>query len=211
MKTNKNDKAVFCTSCIEVGLDRSQNWINYYSEYFKDAGVDLWMFNDGPAYVHNLELKGVEFCGFPDRLGRQGIWVFPGWKRSFYTAIQALTSRYSKIAHIESDCWLTDGAKSDFLYYFDQNGYFTAWTKAYSFPEGSIQIMNLPWVRQYFLDKYGCKENWFEDIDFEKDLERLKPTYILDGDRIEHHYCRFQKKYNFVSGLSYSDFMRLYA
>lgn len=209
--TTKNEKAIFCTSYIQGQPDRYQNWIDYYVEYFKDHGIDLWMFNDGEACVHPLDLKGVELCGFVNRLGRESCWVFPGWKRSFHLAIQTLSTRYQYISHVESDCWLTDRAKQEFLYYLGQEGYFTGWCKSYGFPEGSIQIINLPWVRQYFLDKYGCRENWYENIDFEKDLERLKPIYILDGDRIEHHYDRFQKQFTFVSGLMYPDFVRLYA
>lgn len=204
-----HNKVVFCTSLIDSNKKRYQDWIDYYTDFFYGLGVDLWMINDGPV-TENLDLKSVELRTFDEKIGRQTVWIFPGWKRSFFHAMAWLTSQYEYIAHIESDCWITEQGKKDFLYYFDQIGYFTGFTPAYNFPEASLQIFNNLRVRQYFLDKYSCAENWYEDIDFESDLKRLDPTYILDGDRIETHLTRFDKRFTFVSGVSYQVFKELY-
>jgi hypothetical protein len=198
-----NDKVVFCTSYIDGDKERYQNWIDYYTEYFTD--VDLWMINDGPVQ-QTLDLKGVQLQTFEERLGRETVWIFPGWKRSFFSALRWLIPRYRYIAHIESDCWITNSGKQDFFYYFNQEGYFTGYVPAYSFPEASLQIINKQSIRQYFLDKYSCRENWYENIDFECDLVRLNPTYILNGDRIEGHFEKIDRRFTFVSGISYKDF-----
>jgi hypothetical protein len=203
-------KVVFCTAYIEASPSRYQDWIDYYTEYFAGDRVDLWMFNDGP-YEGQLNLKGVELVSFDRKLGRNSIWVFPGWKRSFFYALQNLTPRYQHIAHIESDCWITKRGKPEFLFYLEQDGYFTGFAKSYNFPEASLQIINSPGVRQYVLDKYSCEENWYENIDFEQDLARLQPNFILDGDRIEMHMQRFDKRYTFLSGMPCQEFKRLYA
>jgi hypothetical protein len=204
-----NDQVVFCTSLIDHDKQRYQNWIDYYTKFFDGCGVDLWIINDGPATL-SLDLKGVELKTFDERLGRETVWIFPGWKRSFYHALVWLTARYKHVGHIESDCWITEKGKEGFLYYMGQEGYFTGYCPAYNFPEASLQIINSPGVRQYLLDKYSCVENWYENIDFELDLSRLKPTYILDGDRIEGVMSRMSNRFTFVSGTTYQDFERYY-
>jgi hypothetical protein len=204
------NKVVFCTAYIASDPQRYQNWIDYYTEFFAGCGIDLWMINDGPCNDH-LDLKGVNFHAFDRKLGRDTCWIFPGWKRSFFYALKTLTPIYSRIAHVESDCWLTKKGRQEFLYYFEQDGYFTGFAKAYNFPEASLQIINDPIVRQYVIDKYSCEENWYENIDFEQDLARLKPVFILDGDRIEMKMERFDARFTFVSGMPCQEFKRLYA
>jgi hypothetical protein len=204
-----NDKVVFCTSLIDHNQKRYQNWVDYYTKFFDGCGVDLMMINDGPV-VNSIDLKGVELKTFDKKLGRDSVWIFPGWKRSFFHALQSLITRYRFIGHIESDCWISDQGKKEFLYYLTQNGYFTGFTPTYNFPEAALQIINSSIVRHYLLDKYSCIENWHEDIDFEKDLSRLSPVYILNGDRIEGEFARFKPQYTFVSGMTFEDFERLY-
>lgn len=203
-----NTKVVFCTSLTHKDKQRYQNWVDYYTKFFDGCSVDLFMINDGPL-IEQLDWKGVKAYEFDENLGRESVWIFPGWKRSFYYALVWL-SGYKSIAHIESDCWISEKGKKDFLYYFNQTGYFTGYVPKYSFPEASLQIINNQGVKQYFLDKYSCIENWYENIDFEKDLERLNPTYILDGDRLEGNFSLFSKRFSFVSGTTFEDFKKLY-
>ncbi len=204
-----NDQVVFCTSLIDHDKHRYQSWVDYYTEFFAGCGIDLWMINDGPTTL-SIDLKGVELRTFEEKLGRETCWIFPGWKRSFYHALTWLVGKYKHIAHVESDCWITSKGRDTFLEYLRKDGYFTGYTPAYSFPEASLQIINSNSVRQYLMDKYSCRENWYEDIDFEKDLERLKPIYILDGDRIDGKFHRFNRRFTFVSSVTYEDFERLY-
>ena len=203
-----SNKVVFCTSLVDSDPQRYQNWIDYYTEFFAGHDISLWMINDGPVHTA-LDLKGVELKSFDKQLGRQTTWIFPGWKRSFFYALVWATQKYKCISHIESDCWVTNNGKSDFLFYLEQGGYFTGFVPAYRFPEAALQIVNSQGVRQFVIDKYSCMENWYENIDFEKDLERLNPTYILDGDRIEGNFSRYSSRFTFVSGISYQDFKRL--
>lgn len=204
-----NEKVVFCTSLIDRDVNRYQNWINYYTNFFKECGVDLFMINDGPV-ESKLDLKGVELKQFDKKLGRETVWIFPGWKRSFFHAILLFSGKYKYIGHIESDCWVSKNGKEDFLHYLGKEGYYTGFTPAYNFPEAALQIINSQSVRQYLLDKYSCVENWRENIDFEQDLRRLEPVYILNGDRIEKEFTRFKQNFTFVSSVTYEDFERLY-
>lgn len=205
-----NESIVFCTSYIDSDPQRYQDWIDYYTDYFRGFPVSLWMFNDGPCNVR-LDLKGVHLHEFPERLGRQSVWIFPGWKRSFYAAMKAFQN-VGWLGHIESDCWLTSRIKNDFIAYLYRDGYYTGWTRSYNFPEGALTVLNEPWVRSYFIDKYSCQENWYEDIDFEKDtLAPLKPTIFFNGDRVEKRFERFDRNYSYVSSTTYADFLTLYA
>jgi hypothetical protein len=127
----------------------------------------------------------------------------------FY-ALVWLTARYKHIAHVESDCWIFNRGKAEFLYYLNQEGYFTGFTQAYNFPEASLQIINSNLARQYLIDKYSCTDNWHENIDFEKDLERLSPTYILNGDRIDGVFNLLKDNFTYVAGMKYQDFKKAY-
>lgn len=204
-----NEKVIFCTSLIDNNRQRYQDWIDYYTAFFDKQGVDLFMINDGP-FKEPLDWKGVQIRSFEQKLGRESVWIFPGWKRSFYHALIWLIPQYKWIGHIESDCWITPQGKHTFLYYLEKIGYFTGFTQTYNFPEAALQVINDPGVRQYFLDKYSCQENWREDIDFELDLKRLNPTYILDGERLEGNPSRYQERYTFLAGTTYSEFKRLH-
>lgn len=203
-----NDRVVFCTSYLEPDPNRYQDWINYYTRYFEGCGVDLMMVNDGPL-VHEIDRKGVDLRHFDKRLGRPTVWIFPGWKRSFYHALK-WCSHYKRIAHIESDCWLTPKIRTEFLYHLDQDGYFTGFCKTYNFPESCLQVINDMGVRQYLIDKYSCEDNWYENINFEADLMRLGPRYIFEGDRIENDPRRFHKNYTYLTALTLRDFERYY-
>lgn len=166
------------------------------------------MINDGPTQIE-LDRKNVEFLSFDKKLGRETVWIFPGWKRSFFTALK-YASNYKHVAHIESDCFITISGRKEFLYYLDKEGFYTGFCKAYNFPETCLQILNDRGVRQYITDKYSCEENWYENIDFEQDIARLKPKFILDGDRIEGKEERFRHSYTFISGVSLNEFERYY-
>jgi hypothetical protein len=203
-----NDKLVFCTSYLEGNPQRYQDWINYYTKFFEGCGVDLMMINDGPVN-QDIDRKDVELLCFDKRLGRETVWIFPGWKRSYFTAMK-YASRYKRIGHVESDCFITLSGRKEFLYHLDKDGFYTGFTKTYNFPETCLQVINDDGVRQYVIDKYYCEENWYENIDFEQDIARLKPKFILDGDRIENDKTRFKPSYTFLSGVTLNDFEGFY-
>lgn len=202
---------IFATSLVDSNPSRYQEWIDYYDEFFRDMDTDLVLINDGPTSV-SLDLKSVEQIILTPNLGRKSCWNFPGWKRSFYYGLMLARSRgYKHIGHIESDCYITLEGRNEFLNCLNSVGYYTGFCKAYNFPETALQIFNEDWVLNYLLDRYGCQENWHEELDFEKMiLEILKPKYMLNGDRYEGVEHRFNSKYTFLSGCTGSSFLRLF-
>src|SRR4051812_17498247 len=135
-------KIIFGTSHIDANPQRYQDWIDYYTRYFHQCNVDLALFNDGiPAQT--LNLQGVRLIDFEKHLGRESVWIFPGWKRSFSYALRwCRDNSYTRIGHIESDCFLTEQARDGYLKALESDGYYTGYTKAYNFPETSLQVIN---------------------------------------------------------------------
>ena len=200
----------FATSFVDVDPDRYQGWIDYYSEFFYGMDVQLMLINDGPTST-KLNLGCVEQAILLPHLGRQHVWTFPGWKRSFYHGLKVARSRNAKnIAHIESDCFITLDGREEFLHYFYSSGYYAPYCKAYNFPETALQILNEDWVNNYYLDKYSCAENWHEHLNFELFVtENLKPKAFLNGDRYEGKVERIKSEYNYISGCVASEFLKL--
>jgi hypothetical protein len=201
---------IFATSLVDSSPGRYQGWIDYYSDFFRGEDVRLLLINDGPT-VAKLDLKEAEQRVLMPHLGRQHVWVFPGWKRSFYAGLRyARANSIAKIAHIESDCFIAKSGKREFLNFLNSDGYFIPHCKSYDFPETALQILNSEWVVNYFLDRYSCEENWHEKLDFEKLVsDVLKPHRFLDGDRYEGKTERLNPNYNFLSGCVASDFLKL--
>lgn len=206
-------KVIFCTSHLDSNITRYRDWIDYYTEFFKTDNIDLVMFNDGPSTIKDsMDWKGVSFVSLEPHLGRQTVWIFPGWKRGFSQGLRwCRDNGYERIGHIESDCYILPRAKEEFMHAYLSDGYYTGFTKAYNFPETALQIINDKHVINYFLDKYSCESNLYENIDFEKSiLEGLKPLYILNGDRYEGVKERYNDQYTFLSGTSLKEFKSLY-
>jgi hypothetical protein len=201
---------IFCTSHIDSNPGRYQDWIDYYTDFFAaDDGVNFLMINDGP-YEHELTPRGVRIMVFPEHLGRKSVWVFPGWKRSFRQGLIE-GRKYECVAHIESDCYIRKSAKSELMSIFANYGYHAGFTKSYNFPETALQVVNDPFVVNYFVDKYACEENLGENVDFEKSvLQILNPKYILSGDRFEGFAERYKPEYQYMSGITLDGFKNLY-
>lgn len=202
---------VFATSHIDSSPDRYQAWVDYYTDFFHNVEVDLLLVNDGPNdKIINLKQAAQLICS--GHLGRERIWLFPGWKRSFYYGLYyAKNNGYQYIAHIESDCGIHARGKYEFVDKLFTRGYFTGWCKRYNFPETALQILNEPWVVNYYLDRYSCQSNWYEEIDFEKFVfDNLHPVTILDGDRYEGYAERVKPSYTFLSGCDLSTFIKLW-
>jgi hypothetical protein len=200
---------VFATSFIDNNPSRYQGWIDYYTEFFYDMDVQLMLFNDGPI---ETQLSGeVEQKALLPHLGRQHVWEFPGWKRSFYYGLKTARERGVKyIAHIESDCFIKISGREEFLHYLYQPGYYTPFCKAYNFPETALQILNEDWVTNFYLDKYSYEANWHERVNFELFVtENLHPKIILNGDRYEGNRDRIKPEYNYISGCTAQEFLDL--
>ena len=200
---------VFCTSHIDNNPGRYQDWVDYYTDFFQDVDATLLMINDGP-FKTEINLRGINVLTFPEHLGRKGVWIFPGWKRSFRQGLVE-SRKYHHLAHIESDCYIRKSAKEDFLQALRSHGYHAGFAKAYNFPETALQVINDPFVVNFLVDKYACEDNWYENVDFEKTvLQSLNPKYILNGDRFEGFKERFRPEYTYMSGITLEGFRKLY-
>jgi hypothetical protein len=83
----------------------------------------------------------VVLAHFPDRLGRNEIYDFPGWYRSFAGgALRAQAQGFSKALHIESDAYILSARLRDFLR-DTETGWHTLWSAKYNFPEIAIQLV----------------------------------------------------------------------
>lgn len=177
--------AVFCTALVDSDPMRYQAWIDYYTDFFTGQNVDLYLYNDGPV-ESKLDLKRATLVTFPERLGRQDLWIFPGWKRSFSRAVSELGSRYRYLAHIESDTVVLKQGREEFLSALRRRGYRTGYTARHKFIETAVQVLNTPYVRRYFRHRYSDPAALHREEDFETMVQiALQPTLFLHGERIE--------------------------
>lgn len=196
---NPDRAAIFCTAFVDSDPRRYQSWIDYYTEFFAGEKVDLYLYNDGPATAA-LDLKGAQLVTFPEVLGRQDLWIFPGWKRSFSTAVRELGARYRFLGHIESDTILLKPGRAEFLRALRKPGYRTGFTKRHDFIETAIQVLNTPRSRRYFSARYADAEALHRNEDFEKMVQyALQPALILHGERWEEQELNLYAHYTYLS------------
>lgn len=78
---------------------------------------------------------------FKKHLGRQGLYEYPGWYRSFIFAAQyAREYDYEKVIHIEADAYLISDKIQRFFNDF-QEGWISLYCPKYQIPETAIQII----------------------------------------------------------------------
>ena len=83
----------------------------------------------GVIYQHNTTL------------GRQAVYVYPGWHRSFMLAAQyARQYGYEKIIHVEADAFLISDRIHQYINDFN-SGWVTFWCPRYQLPETAIQVI----------------------------------------------------------------------
>jgi hypothetical protein len=86
------------------------------------------------------DTRGVIYS-FPDNLGRQAIYVYPGWYRSFmFAAKYAKKYGYEKVIHLESDAFIISERMQDYINSLT-DGWMTFWCPRYQLPETSIQVI----------------------------------------------------------------------
>lgn len=177
--------AVFCTALIDSNPARYQSWIDYYTELFEGEGIDLYLCNDGP-FSSSINFGRARVRTFPEMLGRQSVWIFPGWKRSFTTAVAELGSRYRCLGHIESDLVLLRSGRAEFLRALRATGYRTGYTQKYGFVETGIQVLNSNSGRRFFGRRYFNLAAYEREERFEKVVQYgLRPRLFLHGERTE--------------------------
>jgi hypothetical protein len=202
--------AVFCTAFVESDPRRYQAWIDYYTDFFAGENVDLYLYNDGPVAAA-LDLKGAQLVTFPETLGRQGLWRFPGWKRSFSTAVRELGARYRFLSHIESDTILLKQGRAEFLQALRQRGYRTGYTRLHDFIETAIQVLNTRRSREFFCRRYAEPCTWAREEDFEKTVQyALQPSLFLHGERMEGQELNLEAHYSYLSQMPIYLFLEQY-
>jgi hypothetical protein len=187
---------------------RYNDWISFYKENLPE--VDLLLSYDGPSdHLVPTDIKTLEFL---DSLGKLSAWVFPGWKRSFKNALDfAVKNGYSKIAHIESDCYLTPKGLDNFVANLNSPGYKTGYSPTYRFPETAIQVFNDLSVVDVYRGRYSNPIYFYENIDFEHMVEdNFHPTIFLKGDRFEDRPERVMSDFDYLAQCSLSDFRKFF-
>ena len=193
-----NKKAIFSTSWLQHPsyLARSQQWLDYYTAFFKGTGTDLYIINDGPAIDFDPRCTVI---GFPEHLGRPKFLCVAGWKRSFWTGLK-LSEQYAHLGHIESDCWVLPLGRDEFLEKMNSPNYYVADCVAYGFPETSLQILNDKSIIDHWINRYATTESWFEEINVEMYVRNiLKPIPFLKGGRFEGVPTRIKPDSTYVS------------
>jgi len=83
----------------------------------------------------------VVIAHYQDRLGRQGLYTYPGWYRSFmFSSIYAKQYDYNKIIHIESDAFILSHRMKKHINQFIE-GWEAYWSPKYQIPETAIQVI----------------------------------------------------------------------
>ncbi len=128
---------LFCTSYLSPsspsgGVERWRKWIEYYSQRKEIFGADrLVLIDDGSSFEH-LQLpvtilsaeteipttlpEGIILFRFDQHLGRESMYQFPGWWRSFSFAGElAQRCGARKLIHIESDAYVLSHRLAEFI------------------------------------------------------------------------------------------------
>ena len=156
---------IFCTGYgknLEEWETRHSKWINAIESGTLEADT-LLIPDDGSPELPNWEgitmlsgelpdqepdTRGVIYS-FPDNLGRQAIYVYPGWYRSFmFAAKYAKKYGYEKVIHIESDAFIISERMQQYINAINY-GWMTFWCPKYQLPETSIQVITGPALNDF--------------------------------------------------------------
>ena len=203
----KNELMIFCTCCEynkEYYIKRVFNW---YKQILNNISLmkytpDLYVFVDGNISKDDIikvnpELLKLNWIIQTPKLGRNSIWEFPGWKRSFYTAL-TYGLKYNYLIHIENDILLLKPEK--IISKFTESGYFCGWCNTHKFIESSLMILNNKENNKQIIKHYLNNNNFNENIDFERNLmNSFNWNIIFNGDRIDGNLQKINTNYDFVA------------
>lgn len=101
-------------------------------------GVDTIL--EGTLSDQEPTARGVIYS-FKNNLGRQEVYVYPGWHRSFMLAAEyAKKYSYEKVIHVEADAFVISDRMQNYINDY-ADGWTTFWCSKYQIPETSIQII----------------------------------------------------------------------
>ncbi|MBL8227776.1 MAG: hypothetical protein JNL98_04845 [Bryobacterales bacterium] len=151
---------IYCTSFFQDtpgSAERWRRWIAYYRPRLAEFGADGLLLIDDGSPLENIpgELplvhagrflprqmpSGSPLFRFDSHLGRNHVFRFPGWWRSFsFAAVIARKYGYRKLIHIESDAFVLSNRMSAFLR-DTALGWTAFWCPRYNRPESAIQVI----------------------------------------------------------------------
>ena len=131
---------LFCTAYaqnIDVWNFRYKIWYEFYQSL--ELG-EVQIYDDASSTRPDY-LSEKEFVSFLERLGRQGLYSYPGWYRSFSSAIAfAYKNHFDKIIHVESDAYILSKELISFVREIS-SGWNVLWCPHHNLPESAIQII----------------------------------------------------------------------
>lgn len=192
-----NEIMVFCTGAQNNGehyVENINKWKTELLTLFNN--VDLKVFVDG-----NLpEIDNVEVINNNPILGRitPDGGNFPGWKRSFVTALKYfINSNYKYLVHIENDVKINTNKLNNvetLQKYFQTDGLYISFSHEYHFLESAFMILNDKQFVQELINFYSIQQNINENACFEiSKLRQGKCNVVFESIRIEDNLQRINK------------------
>ncbi|MDG7001213.1 MAG: hypothetical protein JRN15_19120 [Nitrososphaerota archaeon] len=190
---------MFCTSFFDIGSEayssRWNRWLDYYMPRMRCLGADrIFIIDDGssPGNINlNVSIvdadralpanipEGVVVFRFQEHLGRQSVFCFPGWWRSFTYCCQiAKAYSFCKIIHIESDAFVLTGRMASYISSLS-DGWTALWCPRYKRPETAIQVIcsdSLSILEKYY---HAGIALW---------SKRVCAELVLPFSRVESHF-----------------------
>lgn len=103
----------------------------------------------GPLPDIETASRGIIYH-YEQNLGRQAIYIYPGWHRSFMLAAEyARKYGYEKIVHVESDAFLISGRIQQYINEFT-SGWTVFWCPCHQIPETALQVIAGPALERLY-------------------------------------------------------------
>lgn len=198
--TEKLKTLIFCTSFAASPEDwnnRYRRWLDAISG--SELGYDaILLVDDGsqslpdwPEVLVQTDAgevgaapdKSILIYHFQEHLGRNHVFDFPGWYRSFaFAGRYAAENGFEKIIHIESDSFLISRRIQD---YFNNppSGWTALWCPRHEFPESAIQVITGDAIKRFAALEATHPHDALKGREFEWQLPFDRVEKRFTGDR----------------------------
>ena len=177
-------KYPICCCCAENNQRYYFDRVLYWAGQFAAESYSLHVFCDGRIVEDPwiLAKAGVNLYE-QEKLGRNSVWVFQGYKRSFFNMCRMFPNGF---AVVENDVLLLNKAK--FREYTQKPGLYCGFSNKYNFIETAIMVVNDPASIQKFISHYENPNAIYENEQFEHTLVKLAESpfnTVFTGERNE--------------------------
>ena len=191
----------YCTSYFanaEAWNSRYMRWIEYYKD-FDPANTQLVLIDDASPYTPSASQAVVVAPGqaihanlptivrFPNRLGRNSMYSYPGWWRSFLHGVDiAQQAGATRLIHIESDAFLISERLKQYIKSCT-SGWTVLWASRFNMPETAIQVI--------CADQFDAMRQFQSKPQAELDsniAEKLLPFTHINKDFVGERYGEFR-------------------